>query len=406
MKKKPSQKKVLVVAAHPDDEVLGCGATIAQHAAQGDRVVLVLMADGVTSRTYDPQKSMDRVKEMRANRKDMDRRAQEAHQSSAILGISKADVHLMNLADQRLDSYAFLDIVKRIELIKQQVLPSVVYTHFWNDLNLDHQIVCRAVLTAFRPKPGGINADIFHFEVPESTYLSVPHRRGAFVPNHFVDVAKTFKLKLQALNAYQSEQRDYPDFRSVKFIEELGINRGKAIKAPYAEAFAQLPAIGFQTKLTMRAATHEDSRDIWAWRNDPEVRKQMFSKEVIPFSSHQKWFKQKLEDGQSIIYVFEDQGQTKVGQVRFDMEDDNTASVSVNLNPQFIGRGWGTEIITQATQALLNANSDISTVQAEVLKDNTVSQKVFSKAGYVRQRECTKEKQSAVVFAFCKPEKA
>jgi len=236
------RKKVLVVAAHPDDEVLGCGATIAKHTHQGDQVVLVLVADGVSSRTYDPMEPLSREKELSVHAQAIQRRNQEAHRAAGILGVQQDDVHLLNLADQRLDAYPLLDIIKHIEKIKDGLQPSVVYTHFWGDLNLDHQIVCRAVLTAFRPGLSGHTIDLLHFEVPESTYLSLPLGAKAFVPNHYVEVRETFHLKLKALEAYESEARIYPHCRSVQFIEELGAKRGQESHVPLAEAFVRLPA--------------------------------------------------------------------------------------------------------------------------------------------------------------------
>ncbi len=233
-------KKILVVAAHPDDEILGCGAAMAKHAAHGDHLALVIVADGVTSRTYDPQRPMSRQEELKSNSRAIDRRTKEVYQAAMILGLKKENVCFLNLADQRLDNYLLLDIVKQIESIKDRFLPSIVYTHFWDDLNLDHQIVCRSVLTAFRPKPGRENADVLHFEIPESTYLSVPGRKDAFNPNHYVDVRETFSLKLKALVSYESERRIYPDFRSAEFVEKLGRKRGQEFQVEFAEAFVRL----------------------------------------------------------------------------------------------------------------------------------------------------------------------
>ncbi len=240
VKQMSKAKEILVIAAHPDDEILGCGATMAKHAAAGDHVTLVLVADGVTSRTYDPDRLVSRQEELELNRQGLERRTKEACQAATILGLKKEDVVFLKLADQRLDQYLLLDVIKRIESIKNRVSPSIVYTHFWGDLNLDHQIVCRSVLTAFRPKPGQANTRVLHFEVPESTYLSVPERQKSFKPNHYVDVSVTFALKLKALAAYESERRVYPDFRSVEFIEKLGAMRGDESQVKFAEAFVEM----------------------------------------------------------------------------------------------------------------------------------------------------------------------
>jgi LmbE family N-acetylglucosaminyl deacetylase len=233
-------QNILVVAAHADDEVLGCGATMASHASRGDRVVLLILADGVTSRVYDVDLTRTREEEIIFCAQEIERRKEEARKAARILGLKDRDIAFMDLADQRLDQYPLLYLVKCIERFKADLNPDVIYTHFWDDLNLDHQLACRAVLTAFRPKPQQQNPTVFHFEVPESTLLSVPNREKAFRANHYVDVAKTFDLKLKALEAYESEKRAYPDYRSSEYITQLAQKRGKEAGMAMAEAFVRL----------------------------------------------------------------------------------------------------------------------------------------------------------------------
>ncbi len=233
-------QNVLIVAAHADDEILGCGATMAWHISQGDRVKLLILTDGVTSRSYDIDVKRTREEELTLCAVQMNQRKQEARKAAQILGLNKEDLVFRDLADQRLDEYPFLYLVKCIEKIKNSFNPKIIYTHFWGDLNLDHELVCRAVLTAFRPNPTGKAEEIFHFEIPESTMLSIPYRHKAFQPNHYVDIGKTISLKLQALAVYESEKRIYPDRRSPEFINQLAHLRGKEAGMTVAEAFVRL----------------------------------------------------------------------------------------------------------------------------------------------------------------------
>ncbi len=243
MSSKLKRKNILVVAAHPDDEVLGCGGTIARHTQHGDRVTLVVMTDGVGSRDYQPASRRSAGKRS-AGGPGVVKRKRECAASCRILGIDRKDIHWLGLADQCLDGYLLLDLVKRLEEVKILTTPDIVYTHFWGDLNLDHQLTCRAVLTAFRPMPSGKHARVFQFEVPESTYLSIPLGFGAFNPDSFDDITVTVERKLLALKAYNSESRVYPHCRSTEFIKELSLFRGKLAGCLHAEAFVSLKGWG------------------------------------------------------------------------------------------------------------------------------------------------------------------
>lgn len=234
------KKKVLVVAAHPDDEVIGCGGTITRHRQSQDEVHLLIFTDGVTSRSYSVDRKISRAEELKRNKVAITRRKKESYAAAKVLGIARECVHNLNLADQRLDIYPFLDLVKYIEEIKEKVQPDVVYAHFWNDLNLDHRLTSQAVATAFRLGGDGKNVLLLQFEVPESTYLSIPDGKKAFQPNYFVDISETLTLKLKALSAYASERRDYPELRSAQWIEELARQRGKIKRMKFAEGFLEL----------------------------------------------------------------------------------------------------------------------------------------------------------------------
>lgn len=220
-------KTILVVAAHTDDEALGCGGTIAKHVADGDIVHAVFMADGVTSRSAVTQA-------------DLQCRLAAAEVAHAILGIR--EIHYLGLPDNRLDSLPLLDVVQPLEAILREVVPEVVYTHHHGDLNVDHRITHQAVMTACRPIPGSSVKEIYAFEVMSSTEwnTSMP---APFVPNYFVDISEFLETKLKALEAYRLEMREAPHSRSVEHLDHLAQHRGNSVGVDAAEGFVVVRAI-------------------------------------------------------------------------------------------------------------------------------------------------------------------
>jgi LmbE family N-acetylglucosaminyl deacetylase len=219
--------RVAVVAAHPDDEVLGCGATVARHAIAGDTVHVLILSEGATSR-------FDRCERGLAAA-EISELARSARAANDILG--STDVQLLDFPDNRMDGVELLDVVKVIETFFARIQPQMIYTHFDNDLNVDHRIVSEAVQTACRPLPGNAVERILYFEVASSTEWQIRDQRAGFVPNYFVDVTATLDLKLQALAAYGSELRAWPHPRSVEGIEHLARWRGATVGCQAAEAF-------------------------------------------------------------------------------------------------------------------------------------------------------------------------
>ncbi|HKP95122.1 MAG TPA: PIG-L deacetylase family protein [Fibrobacteria bacterium] len=218
---------VLVVAAHPDDEVLGCGATMAAHARKGDRVHVLILAEGLTSR--DPERN-------RGSRAGgLSRLARAARKAHSILGVSGTTLEAF--PDNRMDSVPLLDVVKVIESRIAAVRPDVIYTHHAGDLNIDHRVVHQAVATACRPLPGTALRSLLCFEVPSSTEWQIQSPASAFAPNWHVDVTDTLALKLKALKAYASEMRPWPHSRSLEAVEHLARWRGASAGWDAAEAF-------------------------------------------------------------------------------------------------------------------------------------------------------------------------
>jgi len=234
---------ILVVAAHSDDEILGCGATIAKHVRCGDQVNILFLTDGVTSRTYDPSQGLTRDQEISASGLQIEVRKKEMINALKVVGIPRDNIKCLDLPDQRLDSVTFLDIVKEIEKVNTELSPEVVYTHFWGDLNKDHRIAFEAVLTAFRPVDGVRQQNIFCFQIPESTGYGIPVESNVFKPNYYVDVSDTLDLKISALESYQSERRDFPHPRSSQSLADLAQETGKEISAEAAEAFVSINEI-------------------------------------------------------------------------------------------------------------------------------------------------------------------
>jgi LmbE family N-acetylglucosaminyl deacetylase len=221
-------RTALVVAAHPDDEVLGCGGSMARMADEGWDVHVLILAEGATSRSS----TRDRA----AAGAELSALAASAQRAGAILGARS--VELEAFPDNRMDGVELLDIVKRIEIAVERLRPQRVLTHHEGDLNVDHTVVHRAVATACRPLPGSSVSELLYFEVPSSTEWCTPNSTRAFEPSQFTDIGATLARKLEALRAYGSEMRAFPHPRSIEAVEHLARWRGASVGRQAAEAFA------------------------------------------------------------------------------------------------------------------------------------------------------------------------
>jgi LmbE family N-acetylglucosaminyl deacetylase len=223
-------RSVLIIAAHPDDEVLGCGGTIARHADAGDCVHVLIVAEGATSRQA--------LRDRNQVADELSHLAQAAQTAGAILGV--ANVELLDLPDNRLDSLDRLDLIKRIEEGIARHQPQVVYVHHAGDLNIDHRRLHEAVVTACRPTPGQPVRRLLSYEVASSTEWQTPGSALSFQPNWFVDITGQWVRKRQALEAYAAEMRPWPHARSIEALEHLARWRGAQVGVEAAEAFCLL----------------------------------------------------------------------------------------------------------------------------------------------------------------------
>jgi len=217
-----------VVAAHPDDEVLGMGGTIARHTACGDAVHVVFLGDGVSSRG-NVEKAL------------LEERKSCALRACKILGANVLSFEA--LPDNQFDSVPLLSVVKTVEEVKKATDPQVIYTHHAGDLNIDHRVVCQAVLTAFRPLPSETFGEIRAFEVNSSTEWGGRGGLEPFVPDTYVDISPYLSKLEESCRCYSKEIRKDPHARSMEAVRYSAFRRGREVGVYAAEAFMTLRRI-------------------------------------------------------------------------------------------------------------------------------------------------------------------
>jgi LmbE family N-acetylglucosaminyl deacetylase len=220
-------KKVLIVAAHPDDEVLGCFGTVARLIKQGYEAYTLILGEGKTSRDE------SRIVE---NKKDeIEVLNSEIQKANDIIGVKK--VFVESFPDNRFDSVDLLDIIKVVSKVKEEVKPDIIFTHYEHDLNIDHQITYKAVITATRPMEDEPVSEIYSFEILSSTEWNYPL---SFSPDIFYDISETIDLKVNAMKEYKSELCEYPHPRSLEGIELNAKYHAMRVGKRYVEAFKSI----------------------------------------------------------------------------------------------------------------------------------------------------------------------
>jgi LmbE family N-acetylglucosaminyl deacetylase len=218
--------KVLVIAAHPDDEVLGCGGTLARLCRQGAEVHVLIVANGLTSRA-----NFDAVRDSGT----LELHHQRARRAGDILGVGTVSV--LGMPDQRLDALPLLEITQALEREIARVQPDTIFTQHGGDLNLDHVLLYRATLTATRPLPGAVVRRVYAYEVASSTEWSFHRFEPRFFPSVFFDVSETLELKVAAMQVYESEVRLFPHPRSPEALRASAVRWGSVVGLHAAEAF-------------------------------------------------------------------------------------------------------------------------------------------------------------------------
>ena len=217
---------VLILAAHPDDEVLGCGGTIPRLVQEGSKVYIAILGEGITSR-YTRREQADNclVEALRTS----------SRQVAELLGAT--ELFTFGLPDNRFDTVPLLDVVKIIEDLIARLQPQVIYTHHGGDLNIDHALVFRATLTASRPVVGCPVTTIYAYEVASSTEWAFHRLVPPFCPNAFFDISGQIESKVRAMSLYESEVQPFPHPRSAEAIRAIARRWGSVAGVECAEAF-------------------------------------------------------------------------------------------------------------------------------------------------------------------------
>lgn len=232
--------RILVIAAHPDDEISGCGGTIALHVRAGDSVTSVIVCEGES---------------LRYGKAGVEMRL-HSEQAAKKLGVS--DLRLLDFPDQKLDTLSLTKIITPLEQIVKEVKPNIIYTHHANDINLDHQLLFKAVLVATRPTERFIET-VYSFDATSSTEWGFPR---TFVPDTWVDISKTLDIKIAAFSRYKSEVRPYPHPRSLKSLKYRAKAWGNLVCVDAAEAFMTVRSVfrGGQTPFGVIQTNTKDRR--------------------------------------------------------------------------------------------------------------------------------------------------
>ncbi len=208
-------RRVLVIAAHPDDELLGCGGTLALHTRAGDAVTAVIACEGESLR-YGPGGV-----------------GQAEHMRRAAHALGLAESRPLGFPDQRLDTQSLLDLIVPLERVVRELRPAVVYCQFGGDANQDHERLFRAALVATRPVEPFIEA-VYAFDTASSTEWGYPR---SFVPDTWVDISTTLEQKIAAMACYESEVRPYPHPRSLDALRHRARAWGNQCCMDAAEVF-------------------------------------------------------------------------------------------------------------------------------------------------------------------------
>ena len=228
-------KRIMIVVAHPDDELLGLGATMNKLIAEYNVTThVVILGEGITSRSDS--------RDSEAWKKELDTHKKNIHAAKECIGYHSVSIH--DLPDNRFDAVNLLDIVKIIEKEKNEFKPTVVFTHHGGDLNIDHQKTFEAVITATRPMENELVNTIITFETPSGTEWQASTDPRHFIPNLFIEVSeKNINAKVKGMESYEFEKRKYPHPRSPEALKIQAQGWGISVGKAFAEAFVLIRCI-------------------------------------------------------------------------------------------------------------------------------------------------------------------
>jgi|SaaInlStandDraft_6_1057023.scaffolds.fasta_scaffold55572_2 N-acetylglucosamine malate deacetylase 1 len=218
-------KNILILCAHPDDETLGLGGTLAIHKNNKDNVHVIIFTTGQFGRDE--------------SKKGIETRKLECERACKILGVKT--IEFLNYDDQKLEFVNLTELTNHIESFIKKLKPNTVYTHFWGDMNQDHRRVYEASIIATRPKKNSSIKELICYETPSST--DNPMEFNNFNPNYFVDIQKVVTTKIKAVKQYKNEIPKSPHPRSVEAIQNRAKYWGSTINLNYAEAFLKIREI-------------------------------------------------------------------------------------------------------------------------------------------------------------------
>ena len=215
--------KILIIAAHPDDELLGAGATVCRWIEEGAAAKSLILATGLLSRDPKHDTTSTPLEALRS----------DAQAANAHLGIQ--EIEFLDFPDNAMDRMPLLEVVKAVEKEIASYRPTIILTHFSQDLNIDHRITFQAVMTACRPQNGRDHPEIYSFFIPSSTDWIDPQTHPSFCPNLYVDVKTTIQKKIKALSHYTTEMKPYPHSRSLGAVLNHAQYWGNRVGLQYAE---------------------------------------------------------------------------------------------------------------------------------------------------------------------------
>lgn len=223
---------ISVIAAHPDDEILGCGGTAARLANEGHSVYFSIFGEGITSR-YKNREDAEQTLLTNLN--------QNAQKAAEIIGVK--DVFFYPFPDNRFDTIPLLDIIKEVEELNHKLKPDIIFTHHPGDLNIDHVNLHRAVMTSIRPVHGYTIKEIYTFEIASSSDWAMNQFGNPFLPNTFFDISSTLDTKINAMEAYHSERRVTPHPRAPESLRAIAQSWGRYAGCQFSEAFQLVRSI-------------------------------------------------------------------------------------------------------------------------------------------------------------------